>query len=393
MTCLVAPTTIWDDANQKRGWRPMFDRKTVFILGAGASYDLNLPIGETLKDHIRGALVVDRASPAGFQNMRIREAVIEAIGRGNQFDTRGQLNDYIRAAEQIRAGMPAAPSIDNYINTHKHDPHTVRLAKLAIAECILAAEAKSYLEKSSGYDIRALVEPSFGKPFWDLGDYPNELLKSWYIPFLQLITADIDRDHVLEIFSNLAFIVFNYDRCTEHFLYHAIRTYYRLSDDEAAEILNSVEFVHPYGQVGYLEWQRRSSLARFGGEGAQLLDIADNLQTFTETLASGVTDRVRGLIAEADTVVVMGFGFLRQNMELITPPSTNGVRRAFMTTFGMSDGDAQLAKAWLLDSFNRADPQGASIGLGDTKFANFYVERGDCLKLMLNNRLGLSRAS
>jgi hypothetical protein len=50
----------------------------------------------------------------------------------------------------------------------------------------------------------------------------------------------------------VSFIVFNYDRCIEHFIFHAAQSYYGVDPGRAAQFVAAISFYHPYGSIAPL---------------------------------------------------------------------------------------------------------------------------------------------
>ena len=49
----------------------------------------------------------------------------------------------------------------------------------------------------------------------------EELTSTWYLRFFQLLYEDVVKSQIEQLFDNVSFIVFNYDRCVEFFLVNA----------------------------------------------------------------------------------------------------------------------------------------------------------------------------
>jgi hypothetical protein len=119
-------------------------------------------------------------------------------------------------------------------------------------------------------------------------------------------------------------VVFNYDRCIEHFLYHAIQTVYRVKAEDAAATLRHLRIFHPYGTVGSLPWQTDSAgpTIEFGGEvdAHQLNALRQGIRTYSEKLGEykGLAP-IREAVLAANVVVFLGFAFHPDNMALLTP--------------------------------------------------------------------------
>jgi len=186
----------------------MFKSKTLFIVGAGASQEIDLPTNTQLKAVIAEKLdidlfgTLDRAAAGDSEIAR----AIEEHAKRNNVDT----NILVGDAWKIRDAMPQAISIDNFIHTHGTTPGIVLCGKLGIAQAILEAER----------DSKLIVGDEKTRQFDEI-DYGG-IQKTWYSPFFQLLTENVRNEEVDSLFDQISIITFNYDRCIEHFLYHSI---------------------------------------------------------------------------------------------------------------------------------------------------------------------------
>lgn len=356
----------------------MFPRYSVFVLGAGASCDLGLPVGEDFRKNLIAALSRDRDN-LQFINQYLTWPLIDRSQR-KRTDWSPAYQEYIDAAARIRFGLPLAVSIDNYLDAHRSDVTMQEIGKIAISITILQAERNSLL---------------YGEglpPVADVDRLPSDakLENSWYLPLMRMITSGRSVEEVNALFDNIAFVVFNYDRCLEHFLVNVIMTYFNVSPQTAIESVRRLVVVHPYGQVGYLPWQHDGPTADFGNPRSDLNLIAQGIQTFTESTDSGMVDSVREVVAQAETLIFMGYGFLEQNNDLLRVDASS-VRRVFATTKGISDQDIPIVKQCICSIVAK---QEAKSGLEHMQhdFAEIFIERGDCSALMANHRFRLSRA-
>ncbi|ESY51721.1 MULTISPECIES: hypothetical protein [unclassified Mesorhizobium] len=244
----------------------MFKKKTVFIVGAGASAEVDLPMGDALKGRIGKALGF--TFPDGFNpkegNLAVYWAVQEHIKKLEIRDS----NPWWRAGRAIKAAMPQAISIDNFMHTHSHDEHIVFMGKLGIAVCILDAERASSLRGDKDRD---------GKLNYD------SIKESWHSTFVKMLLENAQAKATDTLFDNVSFITFNYDRCIELYLEKALQNYLLISEQEAQKAVNKLTVIHPYGQVGRLPWQPNGQV-KFGAEphSTELLEIAKQIRTFTE---------------------------------------------------------------------------------------------------------------
>jgi hypothetical protein len=283
------------------------DQRTVIVVGAGASKEVGLPTGPELKKSI--ASLLDMRVPTWEQECG-DPAIFGALENKAQADgPRGDINSYLREAHHIRDALPLAISIDNLLDSQRENPKFALCGKLAICRAILEAEADSLLLPE---------EPNRHKAF----DY-SRLEGTWYLPFFQLLTENCQAKDLQDRFSSVALIIFNYDRCVEHFLFSALRDYYKLSADDAANITNAIDIYHPYGSVGPLPWQNMKLGSIFGAwpQPHDLLVASERIRTFTEGTDPDASEiiAIRECMRSASRVVFMGFAFHRLNMQLISP--------------------------------------------------------------------------
>jgi hypothetical protein len=318
-------------------------KSLVLVLGAGASKEVNLPIGAELKHRIAAHL--DIRFPDGFRQRGGDYAIAQAFERVSAAadGSPGDIMPLINVSWRIRDAMPQAISIDNFIDSHRSDERIAFCGKLAIARCILEAEAGSTLMVDRGNIHNKL---NF-----------SALASTWFNVFFQLLTENCQKEELPERFQKLAVVSFNYDRCLEHYLYFALQNYYSITPKEAAHMLASLEIHHPYGKVGALPWMTQSEAIEYGDtpDPAKLIAISKLLRTFTEGTDPSVSniESIRATVAGARRLLFLGFAFHRLNLDLLFsgPPDEAQLqtRSVFATALGLSESDAQQIRAELSD--------------------------------------------
>lgn len=304
----------------------MFQKKTLFVLGAGASCEVGLPTGSQLTEIIASKLKVEHedyrgySGPDGELGEAIRWKVQEVTSPGDE------LQNYYAAAFQITQAMPLEPSIDQFIDNHRGNKYIEFCGKLTIVESILEAERRS-----------SIYTNYFASEYAPKYENLNE---TWYTPFIQYLCAGCHIDQLEDLFENVAFIVFNYDRCLEHILFHALQSKYGITDGHAADILSKLKIVHPYGSVGQLAWQEKEPEVPFGAKvtPSGLVSLCEGIKTFHERVKNKkATDEMRKLVFGAKNIVFLGFGFHPQNIDLIAPVSFKDTKRIYSSSIGLSD--------------------------------------------------------
>src|SRR4051794_12811903 len=123
----------------------MFRIPILFVIGADASQEAELPTGSGIKKDIAlrlriNALYYSRKFDGDY-------VIYEALRHKVMYnpDTRGGIETYLAAAKQINQAMLISRSIDNFIDNHRGNDRIELCAKLAITQSILAAERNSKL--------------------------------------------------------------------------------------------------------------------------------------------------------------------------------------------------------------------------------------------------------
>lgn len=316
-------------------------KKLAIVVGAGASKEYAFPIGSELKQQI--AKLLDIRFEHGIRQQTGDHLIMEAfrrICRPENLDA----NQYLHASWRIRDSLPQAPSIDQFIHTQRGDSCIETCGKLAIVRAILQAEASSSLHIRRDSSIDTL-------------DF-TRTQNTWLNALFRVVIDGCTADELDERFSAISLIVFNYDRCIEQYLFHALRNYYKMGEQRAAELIGRIRIFHPYGSVGELPWQNPSEHVAYGAEPSteQLLELKDGIKTFTEGTDPDSSDlaRIRAALGFAPRVLFLGFAYHQLNLALLAPQTTNpegGSRRIIGTALGLSAADCAEIKLELSESF------------------------------------------
>jgi hypothetical protein len=333
--------------------------KTVFIIGAGASSEVRLPVGTELKKHIADAL-----TDWPRKDSAISDVLTDLSNRGNY-----DLNKMFQASSHICNAMPQAPSIDNFLNTHPNDELIELCGKLAIAHTIVVAESGSslYIHPTNMTLKFSLIE------------------EIWLNSFMQLLTEDCSLQDLKSRLASICLIIFNYDRCVEHYIYHWIQNYYGIVASDAAKLLKEIEIYHPYGTVGSLPCLGSGNTIEFGVKphATKLLGLASQIKTFTEGTDEESSDilSIRQHVKTSPRLVFLGFAFHRINMKLLFPEPeetvSNANRKIFGTAFGLSGRDRETIASEL-------------VAYGKFNEENIYLQRLTCRQLFREHKRDLS---
>lgn len=320
-------------------------KKLLALIGAGASKELGLPIGSELKENIARLLRIE-FDDWGSKLQRGDYSICEALRNHATtiYDGQRLINPFLADLHHISDAMPQAISIDHFINDQRGRDNIEICGKLGITRAILQSEKSSslYLKNERREDR---IDFSTTEA-------------SWLNPFARIITQSCTSNDLLNRFANIALIIFNYDRCVEHFLYHWLQSYYKVDQRLAAELVQSIDIYHPYGTVGPLPWQDQQRGVAYGADlhPQQLLNVAMQIKTFTEGTdpSSSEICGIRDLIGDTEKIVFLGFAYHKLNLDLLRPqlPTNASSREIYGTAVGVSDVDIGIIQVELGQLFN-----------------------------------------
>lgn len=347
----------------------MFKKKTVVVVGAGASKEANFPLGWELKNAIAAAAQFR----FGENGLTTNHDFWGELCRHPEFahDTKR-----IRAAcSKISHGISFVSSVDSFLEIHGTDPDIQICTKAAIVKLILDGERSSRLSVDQGNIYNQLS--------------PSKLKETWYLELAHILFEKVEASSLEEAFHPVTFISFNYDRCVEWFIFHALKGLYFLDDGKASELVKPLKVYHPYGDVGACGWLGAGE--PFGAETrGRLTGICNRIRTFTEKVeTSDNYASVREAIARAETIVFLGFSFHPQNMDLLRPQEIDQiskVRQIFGTCDGMSDND----KAAVEDQLGRIFTQQPTTGTN--RAPKVHLARLKCAEFMRQYKRSLAVA-
>jgi hypothetical protein len=301
------------------------DHKTVFVVGAGASKEFGLPTGDELKNKIADILEIRPQSKIGD------EMVVNALNYAVQANKELKLdiNELYRKALRIGNAMPLEESIDNFIDSHRGDFEVELCSKIAVVRAILEAELDS---KLSGLNFSSIED-------------------TWPVQFFKLLKEKCSKEDIAARLTSVSFVIFNYDRCFEYFLFHALQAYYDgLSQDAAATLVRNLKIYHPYGTVGSLPFYHKDNSTNFGvvPSAQQLYNLSKSIKTFTEGTDPNSSDivAIRNNIKQSTRLVFLGFAFHPLNLDLLfldgSTSEADKSREIFATGYGISESDSKL---------------------------------------------------
>jgi hypothetical protein len=307
----------------------MITKKTVFVVGAGASCDFGFPTGDKLKEQIASEVRVNQQGSYtfSFQHVDVQDALIQLLQtHGEDRSHQEHFNRAIKASMEYRVNFAIAPSIDNYIHARKGDKAVEYMGKVGIASVLLEAENRCALGK-------VFTEFSF-----------SSLTNSWLAKLCMIMNEGVSQENFKEYFRNVSFITFNYDRCIERFFDFAINSYFsHIPEEERKEVLGTLEVNHVYGSLGPYKGEFGYSGPVNPGKRTRMINAAGSLRTFTEAeLSENETKLISHQLTYAHNLVFLGFSFGDINMKILSVDKARSqLQRVIMTTYGFGKPNAE----------------------------------------------------
>lgn len=276
--------------------------KKVFILGAGASRDFEFPSGMKLMQEIHSSWSYPNDETiANYANIMMGQTEMpsKSFNKHSMYTAEQKIKKLSN-----RLYFSGADSIDDFLSQCKDDVD-VQFGKLTILKVILEKEQRA-------------------KEFGD------STLFKWEESWLRVLFGEEFRfvEGVEELKRKLEdmqfyFVIFNYDRCVEHFLYTAIQNYYGLEDEGTKSIIDKMRFYHVYGQLAPLRGRPEDCPVGFGeafdGMPDDLYHLVPNIKIVNEDRgdAENIRDKIGAQIRDAGKVYILGFGFQDSNWKLL----------------------------------------------------------------------------
>ncbi|MFC1805791.1 SIR2 family protein [Planctomycetota bacterium] len=254
------------------------ERRIALVLGAGSSHHFGFPLGEELVTLIR----------------RRAADILPRLAKGKEV---AYGPDQLRErAQDFAKKLGPAKSIDVFLGLN---PTFWDDGKKTIAGILLELE-----------DERKL---------FDLGEIDKKLYDPWYKEFWDWLLRRDLRDFGSE---TLSIITFNYDRSLEHYLHSAARRMLEETEHDPTELLRKLRIVHVHGQLGPLQLRQYEVGVPYGGDQSKgtptvpcILRAAEDIEIISEAEDDSTEFlEAREYLAEADTIILLGFGFHPDNL-------------------------------------------------------------------------------
>jgi hypothetical protein len=182
------------------------------------------------------------------------------------------------------------------------------------------------------------------------------------------------------LFDNIAIVCFNYDRCIEHYLTCELMRAYHIERKDAAELVKRLTIWHPYGSIAPLDTEA-NGIAYGDNESVsgRPFHLAPHITTFTEQHEDrAMIDAIRARICAAEILVFLGFGYYKQNLQLIAPAWPSKIKWILGTGYGLSGSDINVVVGERL------------MPWFETNAPHIEITGMKCVDLLNNYRMALS---
>lgn len=309
----------------------MGNGRVVFILGAGASCPYGYPAG-----------------------VRLRELICHSDGFIKEY------NDYLGKNPTAQKNKPdiiqfkntffesGITSIDLFMSKN---PKLASIGKYIIAFEIFRSEREScFAEKAKWEQERwertRSTEDSRARKYYE--GRARFVGGDWYSYIYNRFLEERSGEDGLPDFTGdrLAFITFNYDRSFEQFLYQSLRnSFAEIPEERIVQSLSQLKILHAYGQIMPLKWQDPQQGVDYKPQKmceSLLRMAADNVKTIYEQKVGAEIREARELIAMAQRIFFLGFGYARENMEILgLSTSISPDCQVYGTAYGLIEEERQ----------------------------------------------------
>lgn len=284
----------------------MIEKRTVFILGAGASKPYGLPTANELRRDI----IQNFRKRYGDHLIAQRETEKERVRRG--YPMTHEAEEF----RQVFDGPNDMESIDLFLS---RQPRFREIGKLAILLSILCHERENRFAKAKE---------------------PNH---DWYSLLYDRMTREaVSKDGYREFGRNkVAFITFNYDRSLEHFLFRSLHSFEDATAEDVRKQIDQITICHVYGKLSPLPWQDSDHTKglEYGADDSKsygrIVNMLQNLYVVHEERLNPELEKARTTISQAERVFFLGFGYARENLEALGLP---GILKPTQLVYGTTKG-------------------------------------------------------
>jgi hypothetical protein len=227
----------------------MFTKKTVFILGAGASWHYGYPLGEGLVKKVieKAALAIQFFSiSAAVSNSDLPDFIIDTTEPNASLEVRWA--DALRDCQMLRAGLEQVNPlvIDYFLGWN---PKLQTIGRLLIAWVILECEYVQLKNEGNANRKQLLINSPFYAERIKANDVELKRFKDDWCRFV-IHQLAINGKTSSDIFKNdVRFVTFNYDISLERELHDGLQYIDLFDPADIDDFLDADRILHVYGKV------------------------------------------------------------------------------------------------------------------------------------------------
>jgi len=247
----------------------MITKKTVLVLGAGASKPYGYPTGTELKNLILNYNVEEKRDHGP-----VFSYIIEKFSEEHCLEFYKSLK------------WSSRQSVNTFL---EHRQEFVDLGKALMSFVLIPSERKEFLFQAKN---------------------------NWYEYFYTKLNARFE-DFTT---NNVSIITFNYDRSFEQHLLTAIQKGYGKTEKDVADVLKSIPIIHLYGNLGDLPalTQDKKNAREYSQEQSpENIEICiNNIKIIHEGIEDNPQfSQAHQLLSEAEIICFLGFGYDKTNLD------------------------------------------------------------------------------
>jgi hypothetical protein len=256
------------------------EKKTVFVLGAGASVPYGYPSGRDLKNEVI-KLRDDSNLWSAFDLTDDFDRFDDVVSNIplSEVNHLTRDNPFFYLADSLNKSGKF--TIDEFLRTNTH---LLEIGKFSIAHVLIRNEVEG-----------SLIRDEWCQLLW------NRISKGKSDPY--------------EVRPNIAFVTFNYDTSLEYIFSQAIlNTFPNARQEHVDSFFSAVPILHIHGKIRPLPWEGgdkggidKIRLRRFTND--EILEMSKGINLFHEADNEKIIDESQRLLSKAKNVVFLGFGF------------------------------------------------------------------------------------
>jgi len=287
----------------------MIEKRTVLILGAGASIPYGFPSGRYLRELIlQGLGIVEVGDTVGPLTKLLREIGFE----------RSLVDDF---RNSLQAADP--PSVDVFLEGRRD---FLDIGKAAIAAVLLPFE-----------DEDALFTPWIARK-----EVQQHADKRWYDYFANTLALNF-RTWSLQ---RLTIITYNYDRSLDHYLWLKLFSSGCETQSECWRQFQAIPIIHLHGELGVYDPLKETESLPYGSAANvdSVKQAAAGIRIIHEVKADKRFEQANVAIDEAEVVCFLGFGYAPENMSRLKLVSGTAGRAVIGTAYQLTDVERRRLK-------------------------------------------------